>query len=207
MLPITINGNKYQLPTSWDEVTFEQESKLYESDADNRPAMIVSAFTGIDYEVAKNIDAAEFIKNIMPHIAFVNTPRDYFKIPVPNEITVNGKTIQVQQQVGKLPFGMYSDATLLIESNQDKSMYSIASKLCSIFLQQQYTAVLKGIELKDAYDGGETYDKAAAYELELQLNQQNGSVIMPLSGFFLTKLKHYERKNLKNLTQTQTQKS
>jgi len=206
MLPITINEHKYSLPTIWDEVTYEQECKLYDREDGNRPAQILSAFTGMDYDTVSRIDAAEFIKNIMPHIAFVNSPRDYFKIPVPTEININGKTLPVQQQVGKLPFGMYSDATLLIESNQDNSIYNIAAKLCSIFLQQQYTAAIKGIELKDAYDGGETYDKAAAFELEQHLNHQNGKVIMPLSGFFLTKLKHYERKNLKNYRQTLTQK-
>jgi len=78
MKTITFNNKKYKCPTSWDEITLEQQIKVskdtehFKTDTTKRIALI-SGYLGIDVDEVRKSD----VKTIAPlfkHLSFLNTP-------------------------------------------------------------------------------------------------------------------------------------
>lgn len=196
MLPITINGNKFQIPEQWHEVTFAQAATMERltKQHSNKAAAILSALTGLSYEVIINTDFSSW-ETILPLLQFTKEPLTD-DMPAPTSLEIDGHKLTIQRELKDRAFGMYADAVALITTNIDSSPFDVGAELCAIYLQQQYTAATKGIELRNAYMGDQ-YDDMQVKELKVKIEQMPVTDILPLAGFFLQQWFESEMKKLK----------
>lgn len=187
MIPCTINGNKYQLPTKWEEVTMKSYRKLYvlikQSDGKVKPLQFLSAFTGIDYLLLQNMDSEQAVKTIMPLLKFAEdwVKEKEIKVPdfviMPNEFG-NDMRVEVPKNIQSEPAGMYLDSLSLQMSSQEKDIIEIATDIIAIYLQEKYYK---------EYSGDERYDDKKVEILKPLIDELPCTTVLPIASFFLTK--------------------
>jgi hypothetical protein len=72
MVTIKINSHKYDIPTTWDEITLRQYIELATYVEDINHIRLLSIFTGIDYGVLSNFPCDDFQIKVLPEMNFLN---------------------------------------------------------------------------------------------------------------------------------------
>lgn len=163
MIHIQIELNKVkqkkQIPTTWEEVTFDQFVKMLEVKTD---AETLSIFTGIDADIILKAKI-KGVEDIFYHLEFLQTkpewdsyPEEFLGVTMPKDITYHS-------------LAPYVDSKASIKSVADYA------KVVAIYLQA----------VKSNWDG---YDFDKAMELVPEIMQQPAREVVGLGNFFIVKL-------------------
>jgi hypothetical protein len=172
MIPFTIelNGVKVnkEIPTTWNEVTFEQYLKILK--VNTNEAEFLSVFTEIEPETIKKAKI-KGLENLLLALDFLkdapdwtHKPEVFMGMPMPNDITFEA-------------LGPYIDCRSILFDVQAKGLPEFVeayAKYCAIYLQ----AI-------DTDWTGYDHDKAMQYVREI-LKQPAGEVV-GLGSFFISK--------------------
>lgn len=188
MLPITINGNKYQLPTSWDEVSFQRYCKLVVSAKQHGSswnfAHVLCCLIDIDLKHAQNIDVKQYHKNIGPLMKWIEALPTPDKIPVPKSVMIDEVEVPVYKTMTEQPYGYFTESTAIVfpinaegkmELRERSFNESWCSELVAINLQMAYSG---------QYTGEDLFDFAVVKELQPKIDQLPCTTVIALSNFF-----------------------
>lgn len=135
---ITVDDEVYelQLPTSWEEVTVEQFTKV-NSISKKMPQLdytvqVLSALLGLDIDTVLMLPAEDF-SDMVHNIEFLKTQ---IQEPEIESITVDGIEYYLKKDFGKLTMGESISLELLIEKANGNIMSKLPELLC-IFLRRK----------------------------------------------------------------------
>jgi hypothetical protein len=127
----------YEFPTSWEDVTVEQFTKLFEENrvTDNEllnSVKVMSILSGIDEKIIMSMDVDDF-KNLASELTFIseeitNTDVEY--------IEVDGEKFYLYKDFNKMTTGEIITIELLMEKN-DGNIYKVMPQLLCIFLRKK----------------------------------------------------------------------
>lgn len=173
MITFKLNGKSLQIPTSWNEITFNQYLQVFELKDD--VIQLVSIFTGQDYEYLKNATIIGLDK-LLEAISFINRPPefpDYVDKCGPYKIEANSKgKFNIQYE----SLGQFEDARKIMSSlpKGDIKEHTLAyAKYCAIYLQK----------IRD-----KEYSPSRANEMTEEVMTYPAYQVITLGSFFFLKL-------------------
>lgn len=102
-----IHDYSFDLPTSWDDLTFEQGARLfidwYSKDIDNI-FMLMEILSGVSYKVWMNAIGNVDV-DVATHIKFLSEIPALADLPLPKTILIGEKEIAMPKNVGLQTFG------------------------------------------------------------------------------------------------------
>lgn len=105
MIPLLLGEQKFNLPTDWNELTISQWLTLREIDFTDI-CSILAVLTGIDRDTwFSSTEFSTIEERVIPHLEFLTNPIDLEKIPLPKNVTISGKTIDVPTDIGLKTYG------------------------------------------------------------------------------------------------------
>jgi len=159
MIPITINTQKLNIPTCWNDVTFAQYMDYIDL---KEPKVIdaVALFTGIDKKVWENSKEIKNFYIIVDALGFLNKKPRVNKVKNPGVVTIKNKEYNVPQNIDGLPYTVmqYEDmrGLLRLESKQKDITIKMYPKIISIYfctmIFKKYS--VKNIEKTEPLIGG-----------------------------------------------------
>lgn len=186
MIPITINKQDYLLPDTWDEISMAQYIELYRHRENLNEARLLSIFTGIDYGQVINFDLAMFESHIMPYMAAFDEEIKFYESVPAEKITVNGKTINVPQDIKLKTLGqkiMLQQRITMADKAQEDLMYLIPFAIAT-YIQTELS--------------GGKYDDKEAEALIPHILKVPVTIAYPIGNFFLTRFIRSVGLKLKN---------
>ena len=156
------------VPTSWDEITLEQFTKIIQlndgKDEEVSLTDIMAILTNTDRSYIYSLPS-DFVHTIMAHLLFLNEP---LKEEAKSEVEINGEKYIINY-MEKLKFGEYTDANTVMQSNK----YNYAALLAILCRK-------KGEVYNDDYIANILDDRIEMW------NKQPITKVYPLVCFFLT---------------------
>jgi hypothetical protein len=127
----------YNFPTSWDEVSVEQFTKIYKASDTKYEGIlgsvkVMSAISGIDEDILMMMDINDF-KTLADQLSFVNT--DVPKSDV-EYIDVNGEHFYLYSDFNKFTTGEIITLELLLEQGGGNTIPVMLELLC-VFLRKK----------------------------------------------------------------------
>lgn len=171
MKTITFNHKKYDVPTTWRDVTLRMQlevSKIESTQAHVKTIAVIAAYTGIPILDLRNAKV-EQLAEIMSVLAFIDTPIN--TKPVFN-FMYKGHEYNVMESLINNQFQDYVACQTAI-SEYDKDMWKQLSYLAAILAKRNG-------ETLDSFDVNER----AEYMMDLDVNTCNG-----IAAFFLSNQK------------------
>jgi hypothetical protein len=170
LIPVTIDSIEYAFPTCWDDVTLEQYKKL-EAATYIDEAVLISIFTGLDYDEVVAKDLSEFEK-VIALLSFTGDPM--VSSEVLNSITIEGEVYELPKEIKKETWVQTrSLRKILMNGAKNKSKYSeLIAPAITVYLQP----VLDG-----------KVDSRNYPSIEAKVNNLPITTVMPLADFFLNK--------------------
>ncbi len=105
MITIQIKSQQYQIPTKWNEVTVGQYLAITNNAENLNGVVLLSIFTGIDYDTLTNFPCDEFDIKVVPEMEWMGEPFNPKNFLRPSEITIGSTTIKTIKDAGKERFG------------------------------------------------------------------------------------------------------
>jgi hypothetical protein len=142
MKVIEINKVNYNIPESWDEVTFRQLLKLarsHEADTIETIAILLNA----DYNTIFSLPPQNVDQWIAPFVSFVNQEIDFDKLKVPDEINIYDekmdfiKCLKVPKNIELKSFGqkIYFQKLMM----EERDILDKMPELVAIYLHPEFT--------------------------------------------------------------------
>lgn len=127
----------YEFPTSWDDVTVEQFTKLFDGHkyTDNQllgSVRVMSILSGIDEETIMSMDVEDF-KTLSTHLNFVG---DEVGTSDVDYLELDGEKYYLYKDFNKMTTGEVITIELLMEKNEG-NIYKIMPELLCIFLRKK----------------------------------------------------------------------
>lgn len=136
MIKFKSNGNKYQIPSSWSEVTYNQWEKLSKTEKDIE---IMAILSGMPKEMLKRLDDKSFYK-LSLGLSFIGTKLEMDKYEAPENLVVpiNKKTIKVKliEDINTGTFGQKIALHKLLNDNSD-DIFSYLIDIILVYSQPQ----------------------------------------------------------------------
>ena len=193
---LVINAHPVSAPDKWDEVSCETWVRILKEWEPEKPIKerseikLFSILTGTSYESI--FDSKDYyIESLIYSLVSCIYNDDFTDAPIPETITVGGKTIKIPRNLGKLSIGQNSivrklcrQTDLLTGKPIDTNL--ILPTVTAIYLQPLYDAKpLNGDLVTAQFD----YDRAM--ELEKEILKMPITEIYPIGFFFLNLLRLY----------------
>lgn len=172
MIKFKLNGKSIDIPSSWDDLTFNQFLMML--DLKNDFLQAVSICTGIDYETLKTKPIIG-LESILQAMTFIQKPANYqtstkkigkYKLPLDAKGEFNPQFKRLDQFEDMRKIMIASDKTV-------KSVTEAYASYCAIYLQ----------ELRD-----KDYNYSKAMAMVDEVKQMPAREVIPAGSFFLIKL-------------------
>lgn len=95
---------KFNLPQSWEDITLYQYIELSKWDRKDL-IQLFAVITGIDYDVFFNCESEGINDLLLTNLEFLKEPLDLEALPLPKEIEIDGKKLEVPQDITQKTFG------------------------------------------------------------------------------------------------------
>ncbi len=136
MIPITINSQKLNIPTRWEDVTFKQYIDYIDL---KNPKVIdaVALFTGIETKVWEGSKEIQNFYIIVNALEFLGKKPQIKKAVNPGTVTIRDKEYKVPQNIDSLPYMVkqFEDMRGLIrlEAKQNEITIKMYPRIISIY--------------------------------------------------------------------------
>jgi hypothetical protein len=171
MIKFKVNGRTVNIPTNWDEPTFEQYYKiLRSSENDDSLVRALAALCDVEYEVFRKAELKGF-ENVMVALTFLNTPPDWGN-PRPKAVGA----FALPEDITMDSVAQFEDMKSIYDSHKDKPISELVDQMpliIAIYLQK--------------YTMG-TYDYSEAQQLAPKLRQYPAREVVEAANFFIAKL-------------------
>lgn len=104
-ITIQINDYKYEIPSSWEQVTLEQYIDLDLYREELSPIRLLSILTRLNYDILSNLPCDEFILKVMPELKWIGENYDVFASKRKREIQIGNYLFDTIIDVGKERLG------------------------------------------------------------------------------------------------------
>lgn len=175
MTTVKLNGKKYYIPSSWQEVTVRQYIRIikeWDQDkdiADRDYFKLLNIFAGTDF--AGYTETVDNTLNLVTILGWVVTEPFSFDEGLPKCLKIGAKTVDIPRDPRELSIGQNIH---LRRDYIDKSTF-VAENI----------AIATAIYIQPVYDNS-LFDINRAVEISKQIEEMRVSVIYPI-GFFLLK--------------------
>lgn len=107
MLPFSLGNHPFQLPTCWEDISLGKYLDLHRLAVEGRTEFhqILSVLIGIPEEDLQQCPEVDLDRRLAPHLTFLQTPVIASSIPVPDTITIDGKSYEVPKDLSLESFG------------------------------------------------------------------------------------------------------
>lgn len=167
MIKFKLNGKALEIPSSWDEVTFNQYKGIL--DGANDEKAVISLFTGIDGQTIKNAVIVGF-SGLIKALSFLNAPANFpgvvnqcgkYKLPLNSKGVFD---IQFES------LGQFEDMRTLIKPIKDiQGLTDAYPKFVAIYLQK----------IRD-----KEYDYDKAMQMVDEIKAMPAKEVIVLGGYF-----------------------
>lgn len=192
MITFMINGLTTQIPSTWNDLTFDQFLKVSESKGS--VTEMIALFTGIDIETLKKA-SIEGLNQVMISLAFLKKSPEFTGNPVkigPYKLPLNSKReFDIQFESLAQFEDMRAIMNAVPEGNAIETLKGMA-KYCAIYLQK----------IRD-----KSYDQDKAMAMVEEVHQMPAHEVIAAGSFFFLKLLSLSTgTDLNSLTMTPNQK-
>lgn len=152
-----INGESYEVPTSWMDISYKKfldmkdmEAKADKMDEQEYNIQYISLMASMPDDVLLSLDQ-ETMKNILINIySFSQT-----EIPIIDNIivTINEQTYVQDKNTSDMCWGQWID---LEEMNKNAEIWDIANKICASFLRKSDNTKLQDLKIRLKKVAGKT---------------------------------------------------
>lgn len=189
MIKFNVNGRVVNIPTNWDEVTFEQYlSVIRASENEDSLVQALAAICGVEYALFRKAELKGF-EQVMTALTFLNTPPDWSN-PRPKAVGA----FALPEDITLSSVAQYEDMKSIWDGVKDKPIADLVAKMpliVALYLQKYSTGV---------------YDHSQAEELAPKLHQYPAREVVEAANFFIAKLltmtlgtpKTYRRQSLRS---------
>lgn len=168
------------IPTSWDEVTLDQYTKLYQAMTDDLTVdMVISILSNLSADELRKTTAYDLDYVLAEHIDFIYNEKIVIPEGKPERLTIGGRSISVPDNTmqASATYGQIVDIRHVIQVFQDKgstpNSLELAEDLLTIFLWPYLT--------DEPYQ-----DRHHAKRYWNEIKQVNCIDALRLSAFFLS---------------------
>jgi len=176
----------FNVPTSWDEITLKQWLQLHNEWNHKDIIKLIAILTGLDRDTIFNTIDIDIDEKIYPHLKFIFNKIEPSKLPVPEYITIDGKTLTVPKDVTikclgqKLSLQNYT----ALAAGQDKKQRDCYAYAIAIYMFQEITS--------------KTFDEDEAIKLIPIIENCKFIEAYPVGTFFFNSYMKYLKESAKN---------
>ena len=174
MIKVTINGADYTAPQSQEELDYQTFTRIslcnQSSDLD-----LFCAIVGVDKELLKNsdLDFAMYLDMLLNFGDFTSEKFDLENITLPSILAFDNKNYAPKKDLGKMPFGLYADIKVLLQTKNlkdTKEYLEVCEEITAYYMQVLTT---------------QKYDYESALQLLPKVRKMNFRSVLAVGVFFL----------------------
>lgn len=177
MITVQADTLTFTLPDSWDEITLGQYIALGDLPDELH---LLSILSGHDVATLRSLRAPDLLHLVSEPLLFINGQPDFAELPVPETVTLNGKTITPPTKLGhQTTIGQTFDVAAELKKLDKETEGAEGYVLSDIALP------LLGIYLAPIYHNVPYTDIEQAESLHPYLLALPVTTALPLTAFFL----------------------
>lgn len=196
MVVYKVNKKRVSIPTCWEESTCGLYQRLLGEVREGDDLIKVFAIlSGLNYRAVADSTDSNLEAVLYQATAFVfNQPQEFKKLHEPKSFKIQGHTILIPSNVGKLTVvqNLHLRAAIAKAEKNKQPLETLISLAMAIYLQPLIDVV--------------PFDYGRAKEIELEILEMNIFDVYPVGFFLLSRLTNYGARGLRYWWENQIQK-